>query len=550
MALTAFVLPLLIPAPPAKTIVVTSASDVMNGDVSSLTQLLANPGPDGISLRESIAVTNNDPGQYVIRFASPMVIVISSGSALPWLRGGNVAIEGPATIRPEGTTITNAFQIASSGNTLSGLTIEGNFDRGVEFNVTEFNQRFPVRATFADNTVERLTIRGVRDGFGLGFAHADCELFNPCPTSNTYTNIKLLNNDIEARRFGIRFTLVNVNGDVLDGLTITDNAIRVGTPTQPDAEGAPIQIEVTGVSVSSRIANVVIARNTIEAVQAGGDAAIFIGAGLHRARASVIEGVRIADNRIQVQRPSASVPCCFGIMVYAGNDYFAYDPLLWSGSPDDNMVRTVEISDNQMMGPLAAGIRLGSGVDGGGSRNRVEKIGVRRNIITSTILGKGIYLWTSHGGTGRTVAGNFIGDVEIQANVITTGSGAPTVDTDSTTAGGIVLMGGASGGRDGIITDIRILENNITTSFSGINLIGGWTQSAAGNPAQQNGLRCIRLADNRVVGTNVPVLAKADVGIAAGNAVTFTLPDVRNLTWLVPDSLLDVDASNATGCQL
>ena len=53
----------------ATLITVTTTSDESNGTVSSAAALLANPGPDGVSLREALQVTNNDPGQYTIRFA-------------------------------------------------------------------------------------------------------------------------------------------------------------------------------------------------------------------------------------------------------------------------------------------------------------------------------------------------------------------------------------------------------------------------------------------------------------------------------------------------
>src|SRR5688500_7220180 len=50
-------------------ITVTTASDAANGDTSSPASLTSGPGPDGISLREAILVTNNDPGRYRVGFA-------------------------------------------------------------------------------------------------------------------------------------------------------------------------------------------------------------------------------------------------------------------------------------------------------------------------------------------------------------------------------------------------------------------------------------------------------------------------------------------------
>ena len=57
---------------PLAEIIVTNATDVINGDVSSPTALLNNPGPDGISLREAIAAANNAGEPQAITFASAL----------------------------------------------------------------------------------------------------------------------------------------------------------------------------------------------------------------------------------------------------------------------------------------------------------------------------------------------------------------------------------------------------------------------------------------------------------------------------------------------
>lgn len=43
-------------------ITVTTTSDAIDGDVSSVKALLAIPGTEGISLREVLTATNNEPG--------------------------------------------------------------------------------------------------------------------------------------------------------------------------------------------------------------------------------------------------------------------------------------------------------------------------------------------------------------------------------------------------------------------------------------------------------------------------------------------------------
>lgn len=511
----------------ASTIVVTTASDADNGDVSSVAALHANPGPDGVSLREAIIATNSDPGRYTISFATAFVIQLDV--ALPALQGGNVTIQGPVTIRGGAPSIPTPFSwgllISSSGNRLSALSIEGFFISGIH--ISPAPGAPPTGVTYADNTVEGLTIRGVRVGVDLGpFFHPACPTSGPCPAHNAYVNTTIVDNLIESSHFGIRLDLSGMRGDVLDGATIARNTIRLGTVAAPGA-AAPIQIDVGGWSDSSRIAHVTVADNTIESTQAGGDGAIFIGSGLQRARHSIIEDIFVVRNRIHVERPNASVPCCYGIIVDAGSDYFTFND---SGFPDDNVVRRVEVSDNEMAGALASGVRLQAGADGGGSRNRVEVVKVRRNVMSSTILGRGVYLWAGQIGEGLTVTGNSVTDVEIDANVITTGQGESTADTDTATAGGVVLIGGSEGGRDGSISDVRITSNNITTSYAAVRLIGGLSRSPLGTDrAQGNSIRCVRITGNRLVGAPVAVSALANVGNAVENSLIFFMPDTGNV---------------------
>src|ERR1022692_5265485 len=69
-------------------ITVTNATVAVNGDTSSVAALVANPGPDGISLQEAIMATNNDPGTWVIQFApalkgSTIVVDSAFGGTLP-----------------------------------------------------------------------------------------------------------------------------------------------------------------------------------------------------------------------------------------------------------------------------------------------------------------------------------------------------------------------------------------------------------------------------------------------------------------------------------
>ena len=82
----------------AATVTVDSTTDVNDGDTSSISALIDNPGPDGdISLREAIVAANNTSGADTINFDIPgcyPVCTIQPTSALPFLSGGGTTING------------------------------------------------------------------------------------------------------------------------------------------------------------------------------------------------------------------------------------------------------------------------------------------------------------------------------------------------------------------------------------------------------------------------------------------------------------------------
>src|ERR1039458_6156238 len=76
-------------------ITVTNATMAINGDTSSVKALMANPGPDGISIQEAIMATNNDPGTWNIQFAPALKgsTIDTGNQGLIGLTGGNVRSE-------------------------------------------------------------------------------------------------------------------------------------------------------------------------------------------------------------------------------------------------------------------------------------------------------------------------------------------------------------------------------------------------------------------------------------------------------------------------
>lgn len=96
----------------AETLVVTNISDLVNGDTRSSSALIANPGPDGISLREAIEAANSGGGAVRITFDLSLAGKTISIAMPLELRRDHITIEGPASpvVTIEGSAIPFIFQ--------------------------------------------------------------------------------------------------------------------------------------------------------------------------------------------------------------------------------------------------------------------------------------------------------------------------------------------------------------------------------------------------------------------------------------------------------
>jgi len=483
----------------ASDIVLTTVSDAVNGNTSSVAALLADPGPDGISLREAITATNNDPGTYTIRFAPSLKgVTISLDSQLPPLLGGGVTIEGDidGDGKPDVTLSKGAgfaatlgtycpasdgcgLSIGSSGNRLHALTLVG-FGAGVDIDAwhpgDDSRPAPPTNQKLSDNVVSGLVMHGIQT-FGVfidSVFNKNCGLYagypQPCVTNDTLSNTTITGNTIEtgdAGDSGIAVQLANA-GDRVQNVTVTDNTIQMNGP------GEGIGLGVIGNATGAAISGALVARNLV-----AGRAGIGIGvtAGGVRAQANAIDGVQVLDNRVNlVSRDSGF--CCQGVVVEAGGDTnTALAPVAY---PDGNETQNVLVRGNTISGTLVWGVSVQAGL-GGGSNNRVHDIQVEANTITSTTLASGVLIWTVGGGSpvpNNDETGNQIAGVAVDANRITIGTGQGTQPPG---AGGIVVVGGfGSLARNGSVKDIQLVNNVIGPGPSLILLIGG-ANGASGN---------------------------------------------------------------------
>lgn len=482
--------------------------------------LTANPGPDGISLREAIEATNRDPGSYAIRFAPALAArSITLASVLPALTSGGVTIEGDIdgngttdlTLQaPAATPLKWGLWVASGGNRLHALTLQG-FLTGVL--IQPEGPSFPTHQTHAGNVVSGLTIRAAACGEAHCFSGGiwlvsaldpSCGAPNAqrCLSYHRWTNTTISGNTIEGDTTGIKIQLNNV-GDRFEHATVTDNTIEIRKQ-----EDAGIALETAGDSTEAAISDVLIARNSIEGAGAG----INLIAGAQRGQTGTIEDVRVLDNRIRLVRQQGF--CCGGIGVQAGSDDPSFTKMVRPPRYlDGNVVRNVLVRGNSVSGTLVAGVGISVGGGAGGSRNLVQDVRIERNVLRSSTVASGVNL-VAGGGTpfkNRYATGNRIAGVAIDANVITLGKANP-LDTVDLYLGGVVLIGGGNLSRDNAVRGVRITSNRIATTLVGIKLVGGSSPTARGNS-----VACVRLAGNRLTGVREALSVRPNLGGASGN---------------------------------
>lgn len=445
-------------------ITVTTSSDEANGDESSVTALQANPGPDGVSLREAIGVTNNDPGEYTIRFdpklAGATIRRVGEGG-LPFLTGGGVFIDGDIdgngdpdvtlTLATEaaGTAPLFGLVIASSGNRVHALTVEG-------FRIAVITAP-PQDDPFVNNVLTGMVLEGPR---GIG-QHTD-------ETPDSWRDTRIIGNTIRATRNGMEFMLTPASGDLVEGLTIANNRISARTGIQLVAgSGAG--------SANNRIVDAVVAHNSIKGDRKVGTG-LRIAAGDLGATDNTVEDVRIVGNRVHL--PGGGYFGDSGVSIIVGDaPSNFYDPEQPLAYPERNIARRILISGNSMTGQDLRGIGLATSCCGGG-HNRMTEVRIENNEIDTSWVFKrsldetGISIGAGNSGPPiRTSHDSEISNVTILANTIKVRR-TPKERYLSLFTGGISAFGG-QGSLTGRIEGLDITNNRVKTNLVGINLVGG-----------------------------------------------------------------------------
>ena len=478
--------PVVSAASPATSLTVTTTADVVNGDVSSVANLVANPGPDGISLREVIEATNNDPGTYAIGFASNLSgSTITLGSDLPALAGGGVTIDGPNVTIAKGASFVQTcpygalqggpggdgcgFQIVSSGNSLSGLTISG-FGIGVVLQPASPGGAMPQHVTLANNSLEGLVIEnnvGAAVGF-RSFGSSACGDVQQqrCSTYTTWQNTTISGNTIMGGNEAAIMSYIFDSGDQINQITISNNTIQAGT----DVANPGIDLGAGGDAIDTNISNVQITGNSISGHFPDG---ISIGSGTERSQSNVVSHVQILDNKIQLTCPQLSL--CVGVYLPVGTDS-AQLALLTSPPryPDNNQLTDVTVSGNAIGGDPVWGISIAVGQSIGGADNTVNGVTITNNTIQTSTPTIGVFVFAGNS-DGRTTSGNVVNNLTISSNDISTGGQDPGLNQGVVGAGpgAVEILGAGVCASGDSMSGILITGNTLANPYVGIRILGG-----------------------------------------------------------------------------
>lgn len=543
-------------------ITVTNASNVENGDTSGVIALLARSGADGISLREAITASNNQPGFYTIRFAASLrgSSIRIDATGLPRLQGGNLIINGDvdadgtpdiSIVNDSHQSLSSALRIASSGNTLYALAIQDYFI-GVLLEPAAANQ------TFLGNTVANLVIQSTRTGAQPIVLSS--RLQDGVRSHLRWANTLIVGNQLQTSHAGISVLLDRSVGAIVENTQILNNTVRIiGT-----SGGFAIHVgSGYGPGASeNRILSTLIANNVIEG---GAGTAISATAGAVGSNDNIIDGVRIISNQIRL-RHSETDHQVDGITIAAGDGASDFEhtgvtgPILY---PDNNIVRNVEILRNTIEGTRRHAVFIQPACCGARS-NSIRYVTIEGNTISGIVprFGNdptGVLVNPSSSGHfySRLSSNNEVSNLTIRGNTVVVDVQRQATADGEFVGGGIVVYG-AHESSDNRSRDITISHNDVRTTLMGINILGGWgdpPRPALGNSVARVDVQCnlirsapsfmtpvypdtrgislnggwgaasgnrvddVRIYDNLVMGTLDDFSIQPNVGSAAGNTV-------------------------------
>jgi subtilisin-like proprotein convertase family protein len=501
-------------------ITVATNSDDSDGDVSSVANLLSNPGPDGtISLREAILATNNDPGTYTIRFdpslAGSTISVTGAGGSLPALTGGHVLIDGDTngdgtpdiTIAAGGSNPNWAFDVASSGNRIHALAISG-FPFGVLFTAgPQGVGSLATGQTYQGNVVDGDTITATQAGIKLspveGREGGECA--SGCQTHDAWTDTRLVGNSIEAAQNGIDVELGADVGDSVSRITVAGNRINFSG----GLFGVTFAVGAGGGETQDRLADALVAFNILQG-SGGNGGAINAWSGLQGGTNNTINGLDVLGNDSSYSGTAPPGNPSRGVSI-GMSDGCSGAGLGQGVCSKDNSASNISIERNNLQGQVE-GILATDACCGPAMGSTLTGVTISENVIAGAVPATALNPWGVVVGCG----GANVSDVNVDSNTIEQAPTEPGVEYAADLAGGgVAVLGGLGKGNvlvDGspdpsTVTHVSLSGNLINTDLAGITLVGGGpSDEVAADDATGNSVSGVQLTGN-VIGRE-PTLAR------------------------------------------
>lgn len=372
-----------------KTLVVENTSDVINGDYTNPTTLIANPGTDGISLPEAIAAVDNANDFYAITFDPAL-----SGSTIylthdmPHINRGNLSINGD--INEDGTpdiTIDgsdadfNCFNIVGGSNVvIRGINIHNFPKHGVYVNPDSDNGR----SDLENITIYQNDIIATEAAISLSiYGQASCSISNveingnalhngvggisiiagigANAVNNQITNVTILDNSIDSYNWNNDIFISPAADIGLSGNTVSDIVIRGNHITGQNDSSIIVDASNQSNCSNNTLDRMLITDNYIEGIAVGIE---LVGESGSFSTSNLMTDVTISDNTL--------IGC--GIHVAGSTGYNAH----W------NTISYLTIERNFLdangVSGTANGIYLAAGADGA-YENVLEDLVIRDNFI-------------------------------------------------------------------------------------------------------------------------------------------------------------------------
>ena len=508
------------PALGVSTIVVTSVSDAINGDVSNVEKLVKNPGSDGISLREALTVSNLTKGPKYISFdplLAGKVIMVSSEvhEPLPKITSGDVVIDGDinkdgkpdivldGSKGEEGKTTSWGLVIWSSGNQINGI----NFQNFAGATIIIGPQSKDDEKLIQGNYITNNSIDAMRGGGGILFGTFG--MTTPGSLNDfTWKDTIISGNLIKTKSdFGITLAVGGgASRNTFIGTTITDNIVTgaagVGILNSDTNSNWPNNKSSTPIhSTDNVVIDTLIANNHLDGASFYAISILGANNGNQNSR---ISNLTISGNII------TNSPIGINITTSEGeeNEEMAFDSQATQGNLIENVLVEKNIIQDAQYGIFVAaaeklwmGAKTSNLVD-----NQLNQIVIMENVITNYSV-VGIEVWAGRSNNSLDgVRDNQINDITIRGNILSS--------TKSGIFAGILMMAGLSidergaiytgSAENNSINNVNISNNQIHGVGTSIEIIAG-----RGKNAKNNRITELFIGENDIIGD--PVIIVNDI---------------------------------------